>query len=123
MDQMSYNFTQTDMANPETQYFYSTHLNPYAEVHLKFPYPDSAYLNPSRFYMFRTNEDILKLHKSKLVRMKFPIQVTILNYILPSLVSAKLSFIYFYLNIAQLRPQPSQLKNKKTITFKALDID
>ena len=39
LDQMKYNLTQRHMANPETQYCDSNHINPFAELHLKFPDP------------------------------------------------------------------------------------
>ena len=42
LDKMNYSFTQTDMANPETQYCDSTHLNPFAELFFKYLNPDQA---------------------------------------------------------------------------------
>ena len=43
LDQMNYSLTQKDMANTETQYSNLTHLNPFVELHLKFPNPNLAY--------------------------------------------------------------------------------
>ena len=72
LDEMNYSFTQIDRANPETQHSDTTHLNPYAGIHLKFPNPDSPWLNTARsFYIFWTVKHILKLQKSKLVRKNF----------------------------------------------------
>ena len=42
LDEMNYNPTLTDMANPETQYGDWTHLNAFAELYLKFLNPDQT---------------------------------------------------------------------------------
>ena len=111
---MNYSFTQIDMTKSETQYYASTH--PYVEVHLKFPNRDAAYLNHARSsHILRTVEHILKLQKSKLVRIKYPIQLT--NFELDFSKPVKLNSLWFYSNIAHFRPHQSQIKNKIIYMF------
>ena len=70
---MNYSFTQIDMANPETQYWDSSHLNPYAEVNLKYC-PAQALAKPAQKrnqLNSGTNGHRLKNEKARLVRINF----------------------------------------------------
>ena len=86
-----------------------------------FQNPDSAWLNHARScHIFWTVEHILKPEKWKLIRIKFPLQPTNLNYILPSLVQAKLRSIQILLSSGLSQ---ASSKTKSTVFLEPLNID
>ena len=77
-DEMNYTITQTDIANPETQYFDSNRLNPLVYLIKILPSSDSSssQLKNKINHNFGTTGHRLKIQKAKLVRIKFPIELS-----------------------------------------------
>ena len=91
---MNYSVTQTDMANPDTQYCDSTHLSSFADLHFTISKPRPNLAKPRKILSYVTFDPLE-------IRIKFSFQLANFNYFAkPS--PAKLSSFWVWLSLAQL---------------------